>query len=149
MKPIIRLLRWLNLSSRGNTLRGARQIMVGASIQAFGSWVVLTGSAHPVDIFSVAVTEKQILSASGSSSLKVHSTLDTEFPLVQSIDDAHSLGCHHVVTDVKGTRAVSVGFAGDVKAWFCQDGHWSADQNTTGLKEPSLTRSSDVLIDFL
>ncbi|KAJ5587931.1 WD domain protein [Penicillium hispanicum] len=88
-------------------------------------------NAHPVDIFSLAATEKQILSASGAPSLKVHSTLDTEFPLVQSIDEAHSLGCHHVVTDGKGTRAVSAGFAGDVKVWSCKEGHWSADQSTT------------------
>lgn len=72
--------------------------------------------------------------------MKVHSTLDTEFPLVQSIDEAHSLGCHHVVTDAKGTRAVSAGFAGDVKVWSCKEGHWSADQSTTGMSSPRSTR---------
>ncbi|KAJ5248675.1 hypothetical protein N7468_000126 [Penicillium chermesinum] len=83
--------------------------------------------AHPVDIFSLAVTSKQILSASGASSLKVHSTVDPDFPLVQSIDGAHELGCHHVVTDAEGTRAVSAGFAGEIKVWACHDGHWQED----------------------
>ena len=88
--------------------------------------------AHPVDIFSLAVTDKQILSASGSPCLKVHSTIEADFPLVQSIDGAHTLGCHHVVTDAKGSRAVSAGFAGDIKVWSCQDGHWSADETSSG-----------------
>ncbi|KAJ5689763.1 Meiotic recombination protein Ski8/Rec14 [Penicillium macrosclerotiorum] len=88
-------------------------------------------NAHPVDIFSLAVTEKQILSVSGDSSIKVHSTADTDFPLVQSIEGAHPLGGHHVVTNAKGTRAVSAGFAGDVKVWSCQDGYWSADNALT------------------
>lgn len=74
------------------------------------------------------MTETQILSASGAPSLKVHSTSDTDFPLVQSLDGAHALGCHHIVTDAKGTRAVSAGFAGDVKVWTYQDGYWSADE---------------------
>lgn len=57
----------------------------------------------------------------------MHSTIDTDFPLVQSLDGAHALGCHHIVTDAKGTRAVSAGFGGDIKVWACQDGSWSAD----------------------
>jgi superkiller protein 8 len=78
------------------------------------------------------VTEKQVISASGAPSLKVHSTIDADFPLVQSLDGAHALGCHHVVTDASGTRAVSAGFAGDVKVWSCQDGYWSADAAASG-----------------
>lgn len=89
-------------------------------------------SAHTVDIFSLAVTDKQILSASGAPSLKVHSTTETDFPLVQSIDGAHTLGCHHVVTDFKGARAVTAGFAGELKVWSCEDGYWAADQIATG-----------------
>ncbi|OQE15943.1 hypothetical protein PENSTE_c026G05851 [Penicillium steckii] len=88
-------------------------------------------NAHPVDIFSLAVTNKQVLSASGAPSIKVHSTIDTEFPLVQSLEGAHKLGCHHIVTDGKGSRAISAGFAGDVKAWSCQDGHWSIDETVS------------------
>ncbi|KAJ5086308.1 WD domain protein [Penicillium alfredii] len=87
--------------------------------------------AHPVDIFSLAVTDTQILSASGASSIKVHSTTDTDFRLVQSIDNAHKVGCHHLVTGANGSRAVSAGFAGDLKAWSCEDGYWFADNATS------------------
>jgi superkiller protein 8 len=88
--------------------------------------------AHSVDIFALAVTDKQVLSVSGSPSIKVHSTSDTEFPLVQSIDDAHEIGCHHIVTDGRGSRAISAGFDGKIKAWSCQDGYWVADQKVIG-----------------
>ncbi|KAJ5772822.1 hypothetical protein N7457_007718 [Penicillium paradoxum] len=88
-------------------------------------------NAHLADIFSLAVTDKQILSASGASSIKVHSTTDTEFPLIQSIDGAHSTGCHHLVTDAQGIRAVSAGFDGQIKAWSCHDDHWVADKKVT------------------
>ncbi|RAL00230.1 SKI complex subunit WD repeat protein SKI8 [Aspergillus ibericus CBS 121593] len=84
-------------------------------------------NAHPIDIFALAVTDKQILSASGTSSLKVHSTTDPDFPLVQSIDNAHKVGCHHVVTNGKGSRAVSIGFGGEIMIWSCQDGTWAKD----------------------
>ncbi|KAF9887432.1 hypothetical protein FE257_010149 [Aspergillus nanangensis] len=83
---------------------------------------------HPVDIFSLAVTDKQILSASGSSALKVHSTTDSDFPLVQSIEGAHKVGCHHVVTNANGSRAVSVGFEGEIKIWSSNDGIWARDE---------------------
>ncbi|KAJ5936974.1 WD domain protein [Penicillium verhagenii] len=85
-------------------------------------------NAHPVDIFSLAVTDKHVLSASGAPSLKVHSITEADFPLVQSIEEAHPLGCHHVVTNGNGSRAVSAGFAGDLKVWSCQEGHWSHDE---------------------
>jgi len=92
-----------------------------------------------MDIFSLAVTDKQILSGGGSPAIKVHSTTDPEFPLVQSIDDAHEIGCHHIVTDGTGTRAVSAGFDGKIKIWSCQDGYWAVDQNLSGGVCPSLT----------
>ncbi|KAE8397563.1 WD40-repeat-containing domain protein [Aspergillus pseudonomiae] len=86
---------------------------------------------HPTDIFSLAVTNKQILSASGVSALKVHSTAHSDFPLVQSIDEAHKLGCHHVVTDGNGSRSVSVGFGGEIKIWSCHDGTWSENKTAS------------------
>ncbi|KAE8307102.1 WD40-repeat-containing domain protein [Aspergillus transmontanensis] len=88
-------------------------------------------NAHPTDIFSLAVTDKQILSASGVSALKVHSTSDPDFPLVQSIDEAHKLGCHHVVTDGNGLRSVSVGFGGEIRVWSCHDGNWSENKTVS------------------
>ncbi|KAJ5549757.1 hypothetical protein N7535_002301 [Penicillium sp. DV-2018c] len=88
-------------------------------------------NAHISDIYSLEVTNKQLLSVSGGSAIKVHSITDTGFPLVQSIDDAHSAGCHHIVTDEAGSRAISAGFDGILKAWSCHDGHWVADEKVT------------------
>lgn len=40
---------------------------------------------------------------------------------------AHRLGCHHLVTSGNGSRAVSVGFGGEVKVWRFADGVWRAE----------------------
>ncbi|KZF25721.1 putative meiotic recombination protein Ski8/Rec14 [Xylona heveae TC161] len=98
--------------------------------------------AHPTDIFSLAVTSNNVISASGASSLKVHATADGDYALTQSLDGAHKLGCHHVVTSKNGQRAASVGFGGEVKIWAAQasegqEGHWALegdieDQNKAG-----------------
>ncbi|KAK5116693.1 hypothetical protein LTR62_007367 [Meristemomyces frigidus] len=93
--------------------------------------------AQPTDIFSLAVTPSQLLSVSGSSSIRVHSTkgqiihADTPddehpYPLVQTLEKVHSLGCHHVCTGLDGRTAASTGFGGEVKVWRCnEDGEWS------------------------
>jgi superkiller protein 8 len=74
------------------------------------------------------VTSTQIVTASGETGIKVHSTTEQDFPLVQVLDDAHKLGCHHIVIDRDtSTRAVSVGFAGEVKVWANADGKWKDD----------------------
>ncbi|KAF4627136.1 hypothetical protein G7Y89_g11016 [Cudoniella acicularis] len=73
--------------------------------------------AHITDIFSIAVTPTQILSASGASSLKVHSTTAPDIPLAQTISGAHKLGCHHIATSRNGRIAASAGFGGEVKIW--------------------------------
>lgn len=90
-------------------------------------------TAHSLDIFSLAVTDTQILSASGATALKIHSTTDPDFPLVQSIDGAHKIGCHHIVTNGKGSRAVSVGFGGELNVWACREGTWSKDDAASGI----------------
>jgi len=74
-------------------------------------------TAHPTDIFSLATTSSCVISASGSSSIKVYSTLSSDFPLVQTLEGVHKLGCHHVATSSDGRRLVSVGFGGEVKLW--------------------------------
>lgn len=87
-------------------------------------------SAHPTDIFSLAVTPNQLISASGSSSIKIHSTasshssIDPEnasdenpFPEAQVLEKAHPLGCHHVCAASEGGVFASVGFEGDVRVW--------------------------------
>ncbi|TQB68147.1 hypothetical protein MPDQ_003907 [Monascus purpureus] len=78
-----------------------------------------------------AVTTTQVLSASGASSIKIHSTTGPDFALVQSLEEAHKIGCHHIVTDAKGSRAVSIGFGGDIKIWLYHDGNWSEDHTTS------------------
>lgn len=92
-------------------------------------------NAHPIDIFSLAVTDKQILSASGASSIQVHSTTDLDFPLAQTIEGAHKVGCHHLVTDGRGSRAISVGFGGEIQIWVCRDGTWSKDDAGPGIAD--------------
>jgi superkiller protein 8 len=62
----------------------------------------------------------------------VHSTTDPDFPLAQSIDGAHKVGCHHVVTNGNGSKAVSVGFDGEIKVWSCHNGTWSEDVASPG-----------------
>lgn len=83
--------------------------------------------AHRVDIYSLAVTPTQIISASGESSLKIHSTKERDFPITQVLTNAHKLGCHHVVTSLDGRRAASVGFGGEAKVWRYEEGMWNED----------------------
>ncbi|KAH9223791.1 WD40-repeat-containing domain protein [Leptodontidium sp. 2 PMI_412] len=82
--------------------------------------------AHITDIFSLAVTPAQVLSASGASSIKVHSTLSPDIPLAQTLTGAHKLGCHHLVTSRNGKTLASAGFGGEVKIWALSDdtGEW-------------------------
>ena len=65
------------------------------------------------------------MSASGSSVLKIHSTADPDFPLQQTIEGAHKLGCHHVATSKNGSKAASAGFGGEVKIWGIEDGKFT------------------------
>lgn len=60
--------------------------------------------------------------------MKVHSTTEQDFPIAQSIEGAHKIGCHHVVTSKNGTKAASVGFGGEVKIWLYESGMWIEDQ---------------------
>lgn len=89
--------------------------------------MLIHDTAHTIDIFSLAVTSNQIISASGASALKIHSTADTDFPLVQTIQSAHKIGCHHVVTSRHGLKAASIGFGGEIKIWLCNNGEWSEE----------------------
>ncbi|KAK4189821.1 meiotic recombination protein rec14 [Podospora australis] len=82
---------------------------------------------HPAEIFSVAPTPNSLISASGSSSLRVHNTTEATFPLQQTIENAHKLGCHHVATSRGGAGnvAASVGFGGEIKIWNFADNKWT------------------------
>lgn len=104
--------------------------------------------AHNTDIFSLAVTPTQILSASGGSSLKLHSTYDADFPPVQTLKGAHKLGCHHAVTSKDGKRAASVGFGGEVRLWTCSprppgDGGAQNDASRMQAAEGSVKRGEE------
>ncbi|KAH8793534.1 WD repeat domain-containing protein [Hyaloscypha sp. PMI_1271] len=84
--------------------------------------------AHITDIFSFAVTRTQILSVSGASSIKVHSTTSPDIPLTQTLSGAHKLGCHHIVTSRNGRIAASAGFGGEVKIWsISESGEWAGE----------------------
>lgn len=77
-----------------------------------------------MDIFSLAVTSGQILSGSGSSSIKINSTTDPNFPLTQTLEKAHGLGCHHIATSKNGNFAASVGFGGEITVWGLNERQW-------------------------
>ena len=89
-------------------------------------------TAHPTDIFALSATATQILSASGSSSIKIHSTSSPDFPLTQTLEKVHKLGCHHLCTSKNGRVAASVGFGGEVKIWTVEDEKWSENRKIVG-----------------
>ena len=64
----------------------------------------------------------------------MHDTTDKSFPLKQSIDNAHPLGCHHLCTSRNGKYAASAGFGGEVKIWAVNPdtGEWHPDGQITG-----------------
>ncbi|MCJ1412844.1 superkiller [Ptychographa xylographoides] len=88
--------------------------------------------AHITDIFSLAVTSTEIISASGSSNLKVHSTTNPDYPVKQTLERAHKLGCHHLATSKNGTKLASAGFDGEVKVWAVQDELWTEEGTIVG-----------------
>nr|POE94362.1 meiotic recombination protein rec14 [Quercus suber] len=109
-------------------LAAALQVMMG-SLQHESHTIA---DAHPTDIFSLAVTPSQLLSAAGSSSIKVYSTKgqiihadsaedEHPYPLVQTLDKVHPLGCHHICTSLDGKVAASIGFGGELKLWAHND----------------------------
>lgn len=86
------------------------------------------------------MTPTQILSASGESSIKIYDTVAPaagsqahegfggfDYPIAQSLQGAHKIGCHHLVCSKDGRRAVSVGFGGEVRVWGFSDGVWKAE----------------------
>ncbi|MCJ1468384.1 superkiller [Pseudocyphellaria aurata] len=81
--------------------------------------------AHITDIFSLAVTRTQLLTASGSSSIKIYSTSAPDFPLVQTLEKAHTLGCHHLAASKNGKIAASAGFGGEVIIWSINGEKWA------------------------
>ncbi|KAF2018055.1 WD40 repeat-like protein [Aaosphaeria arxii CBS 175.79] len=94
-------------------------------------------SAHPSDIYALAPTKSRLLSASGSSKILVHNTTEPDFPLVQTVDGAHPLGIHHLVTAKEGKRAASVGFEGRIRIWdINEDGTLESAGDVTDNNKP-------------
>lgn len=96
-------------------------------------------NAHPraSDIFAVAPTSTQLLSASGSSSINVYDTTQADFPISQTLEKAHALGVHHLVTAREARRAASAGFEGKVKIWSQDDsGAWIGDGEIVDQNKP-------------
>lgn len=52
---------------------------------------------------------------------------------MQTLEGAHPLGIHHLVTAKDANRAASVGFEGKVKIWSAgEDGVWKQDGEIVG-----------------
>lgn len=58
--------------------------------------------------------------------------METGFPLAQSLDKAHRLGSHHVVTSQNGEVAASAGFGGEVIVWSIKEGQWAEQGKIIG-----------------
>ncbi|KAK0947195.1 Ski complex subunit Rec14 [Friedmanniomyces endolithicus] len=94
--------------------------------------------AHRSDIYSIAVTASQVLSASGSPSIHIYSAEgqithaervvdEHQYPLIQILEGVHPLGSHHICTSLDGRVAASAGFNGELKLWKCSEyGRWSS-----------------------
>ncbi|KAF2150542.1 putative meiotic recombination protein Ski8/Rec14 [Myriangium duriaei CBS 260.36] len=88
--------------------------------------------AHPADIFSIGVTQKQLLSTSGSSDIQVYNLTfspdePTPYPHAQTLQGAHSAGAHHLSVSANGKVAASAGFGGEVSVWtYDEQGLWTA-----------------------
>ncbi|KAK0281167.1 Ski complex subunit Rec14 [Friedmanniomyces endolithicus] len=94
--------------------------------------------AHRSDIYSIAVTASQVLSASGSRRIHIYSTEgqithaervvdEHQYPLIQILEGVHPLGCHHICTSLDGRTAASAGFNGELKLWrWSEYRHWSS-----------------------
>lgn len=101
---------------------GRRSVEAGPIHPTAGSLLTISScEAHPSDIFTLAVTSKYLISASGDSNLKLWDIASPDHPLVHSFTNAHSLGVHHVVTSKDGKVAASAGFGGETSLWDLQE----------------------------
>lgn len=82
------------------------------------------------------MTQNQVISISGSSSIKVYSTSETDFPLVQTLLNAHELGCHHLASSKNGQVFASAGFGGEVRVWSLRDRKWEEKGMILGGSSP-------------
>ena len=83
-------------------------------------------------MFALAATKTALLSASGSSTIRIHATNAPDFPLTQKLEGAHKLGVHHLVASKDGRRATSAGFEGRVKVWGVEEVQEEAESGAGG-----------------
>lgn len=81
------------------------------------------------------MTSTQIFTGSGQSSIKVYSTTQDDFPIAQSLTNAHKLGVHHLAASASANRVASAGFGGEVKIWAFADGVWREDSEIKVVKK--------------
>ncbi|THY33064.1 WD40 repeat-like protein, partial [Aureobasidium pullulans] len=107
--------------------------------------------ASPADIYSVATTPKHLITASGSSSLHIYSTSpandeNNPYPLIQTLENAHKLGAHHIAVSANGKTAASAGFGGELKIWSYNDEDdtfpWSARGSILDSAENSAAKNA-------
>lgn len=59
------------------------------------------------------------------------------YPLVQTLEKVHPLGCHHICTSLDGKVTASIGFGGELRIWQCDEsGVWSKRGDVTGKCHP-------------
>lgn len=101
---------------------GRRFVEAGPIHPTAGSLLTISSyEAHPSDIFTLAVTSKYLISASGDSNVKLWDIVSPDHPLVHSFTNAHPLGVHHVATSKDGKVAASAGFGGETSLWDLQE----------------------------
>lgn len=100
----------------------------------------LTWQAHASEIFSIAVTSSQVVTASGDPSIKIWDTRSQEHPLIYTFAKAHPLGAHHVTVDVDngGSTAASSGFGQEVVIWDLLQGKEKSRITPNGIHPPSV-----------
>lgn len=76
-----------------------------------------TETAHPSDIFSLAVSPHYVISAAGDSNIKLWDAYSIDHPLVHTFEKAHPLGVHHITVSKDGRFAASAGFGGETTLW--------------------------------
>lgn len=68
------------------------------------------------DIFGLAVSSGYVISAGGSSSVKLYDAAAPEHPEVHAFEHAHPLGVHHVAASSSGVL-VTAGYGGETILW--------------------------------
>lgn len=93
--------------------------------------------AHSADIFSLAATSKQVISASGTPDILVHHLTfspdePSPYPHAQTLPGVHKLGVHHVCVSRDGLTLASAGFGGEVAIHTLTEDGWTPEGRIIG-----------------